>query len=91
MQTFVGVLKNYYKRDAARIFWLKQRLFWIHYERFEYTRLSQIRREMDMHRTYKKEYVLGEDEDEEKSKADAEYQKQSRFIWTFLIRPVHEK
>ena len=65
MQAFVGALRNYYNRDAARVFWLKQRLVWVPYERYEYTRLSQIRQEMDMHRTYKKENVLGEDEEAE--------------------------
>ena len=65
MQAFVGALRNYYNRDAARFFWLKQRLVWIPYERYEYTRLSQIRQEMDLHRTYKKENVLGEDEEAE--------------------------
>ena len=31
------------------------------YERYEYTRLSSIREEMDMHRTYKKETILGDE------------------------------
>ena len=76
------------------------------YERYEYTRLSSIREEMDMHRTYKKETILGDEEDDGEEEViitgpDAEGEshiKQSAkkkkekdsFIWTFLIRPVHE-
>ena len=37
---------------------MKQRLFWVPYERYEYTRLSQIREQMDKHRTYKKENLF---------------------------------
>lgn len=40
------------------MFWLKQRLFWVPYERYEYTRLASIREEMDTHKTFKKENVL---------------------------------
>ena len=96
MAAFLGALKNYYRRDIARAFWLQQKLFWVPYERYEYTRLSHIRTEMDQHRTYKKETILG-DEDEEgvegeeftdKSANKATADKGS-FIWTFLIRPVH--
>ena len=47
-----------WRRDQARWFWIKQRLFWIPYERYEYTRLSQIREQMDKHRTYKKENLF---------------------------------
>ena len=70
MQAFANSLKNYYNRDKARIFWLKQRLFWIHYERYEFTRLSLIRQEMDQHRTYRKETILGDDYDDNDETSD---------------------
>jgi len=54
-----------WKRDQARMFWLKQRLFWVPYERYEYTRLSQIRQHMDLHRSYKKEQMLGDDDEDD--------------------------
>ena len=45
---------------------MKQRVMWVPYERYEYTRLSDIRKEMDQHRTYKKEDMdLGTEEDDE--------------------------
>ena len=54
-----------YRRDKARLFWLRQRLFWVPYERYEYTRLSSIRQEMDLHRTYKKENVIDQDDEDD--------------------------
>lgn len=41
------------------------------YERYEYTRLNSIRTDMDMHRTFKKETVLG-DQDEKEDQEDEE-------------------
>ena len=54
-----------YKRDCARWFWLKQKLIWVPYERYEYTRLTSIRQDMDNHRTYKKENIVDDEENEE--------------------------
>ena len=53
---------------------------------------------MDTHRTYKKETILGEDdvdEDDEftqqnDSNETNNEKEKSSFIWTFLIRPVHD-
>ena len=98
------VLTNYFRRDQARWFWLKQRAFWVPYERYEYTRLSSIREEMDMHRTYKKETILGDEAEDgeeeviipgqnatgESEQSTKNKKEKDSFIWTFLIRPVHE-
>jgi len=35
------------------------------YERYEYTRLSQIREQMDLHRSYRKEDMLDDDQDDD--------------------------
>ena len=40
---------------------------------------------MDLHKSYKKEEMLGQED--EKSK-DSE--KKEKFIWAYMIRPVHE-
>ena len=77
---------------------------WVPYERYEYTRLSDIRKEMDQHRTYKKEdmdlgteeddeFIKKEDPSQETSGADQSQSKKKKkdsYIWTFLIRPIHE-
>ena len=44
---------------------------------------------MDTHKTYKKESVLGEDK-EEAAEKDKDAKKDS-FIWTFMVRPVHDE
>ena len=87
-------------RDLSRLFWLKQRLIWVPYERYEYTRLQNVRREMDLHKTYRKEDVIGgkmqskgestnpdNNMDEEEA---ASTQDQEKFIWAYVIRPVHQ-
>ena len=71
-------------------------MFWVPYERYEYTRLSSIREEMDMHRTYKKETILGDEAEEGEEEviipgqSTKNKKEKDSFIWTFLIRPVHE-
>jgi len=47
-------------------------LFWTHYERFEWTRLKETREQMMLHKTLKKENVLGNNDN---------------YIWTYVIRP----
>ena len=67
------------------------------YERYEFTRLSQIRAHMDLHKTYKKEGLGLDDDDEiirdsDRSDGGGKTGKQKdSFIWTFFIRPVHEE
>ena len=41
---------------------------------------------MDTHRSYKKEDMLGKDED----KSEEGDVKKEKFIWAYMIRPVHE-
>ena len=77
MKALREVLHKYWLNDMHRLFWLRQNLFWIPYYRYEYTRLSSIRAEMDLHKTYKKETVLDED-------------KKESFIWSYVIRPVRK-
>ena len=55
------------------MFSLQQKLFWVPYERYEYTRLSQIRAEMDEHRSYRKETILGDDDGADNTEEGAEF------------------
>ena len=53
-----------WQKDMSRLFWLRQRLIWVPYERYEFTRLSSIRADMDLHKSYKKEEMLGKEDDQ---------------------------
>ena len=59
---------------------------------------------MDLHRTYRKESVLGPDDDPDsafinrddassnaESNPGGREKKKQNFIWTFMIRPVHDR
>ena len=41
---------------------------------------------MDLHKSYKKEDILGKEGNEENTESDA---KKETFIWAYVIRPVH--
>lgn len=60
---------------------IKHRLFWLHYERFEWTRLQGIRNQMMTHKTFKKEDVLS---DFAKTKKESK----EHYVWSYIIRPV---
>jgi hypothetical protein len=60
--------------------------FWLHYERYEYTRLQRVRALMDQHMTYDKEKMLKEGYEQEKEQA----KKPKKYIWSYIIKPVRK-
>ena len=46
------------KNDMKRFWILQNKLFWVPYEQFEFTRLQQVRGVMDEHIMYNKEELL---------------------------------
>jgi hypothetical protein len=58
------LVDNY--KDQLRAWTLKNRIWRIPYERYEYTRLQRVRALMDQHLTYDKERMLKEGYEEVK-------------------------
>ena len=54
-----------------------------HYERYEWTRLASIREQMLKHKTYNKEQMM--DDFEQNAK------KGDKYVWSFVMKPVDDK
>lgn len=53
---------------------------WKHYERYEWTRLAAIRTQMAKHKTFSKERMM--DDFEQNAK------KGDKYVWSFVMKPV---
>jgi hypothetical protein len=61
--------------DQLRAWKLKNAIWNVHYERYEYTRLQRVRALMDQHLTYDKERMLKEGYEEVKESEKGEKKK----------------
>ena len=53
-------IKQYIKNDKRRFWIISNKLWWIPYQQYEYTRLKDIRGLMNKHMSYKKESIIGD-------------------------------
>jgi len=72
------------KNDMKRLWILQNKLFWVPYEQFEFTRLQQVRGVMDEHIMYNKEELLFKNQNQK----EGEVKKEDKFIWSYVLRPV---
>tara|TARA_B110000305_G_C19097374_1_gene473637 strand:- start:474 stop:662 length:189 start_codon:yes stop_codon:yes gene_type:complete len=51
----MGILKTYWHNDLRRVWLLQNKVFYIPFEQYEFTRLTKVRELMDEHMTYRKD------------------------------------
>ena len=51
----MGILKTYWLNDVRRLWQIQNKVFYIPFEQYEFTRLSKVRELMDQHMTYRKD------------------------------------
>lgn len=65
MQSLKKAVTSYLKNDKLLLWKLNNNLFWLHYERFEYSRLNDTRALMYQHKSFQKEKILEDEETDE--------------------------